>query len=130
LTAELNHTIVPVRDKHAAAAFLGRILGIHPGAPVAQFAPLTLANGISLDYMDLADDPMSHYAFLVDEGTFETAFERVSSGGIQYFGEPRGGRPGEQYRSAVGARGFYFRDPDGHLMELLTRDALGREAGR
>lgn len=130
MTAELNHTIVPVRDKHAAAAFLGGILGVQPSAPVARFAPLAMANSVSLDYMDLADSPMSHYAFLVDEGTFEAAFERVSSAGIHYFAEPRGGRPREQYRSEVGGRGFYFRDPDGHLMEVLTRDLSGREAGR
>lgn len=107
MAVELNQTIIPVRDKPAAAAFLGGLLGIRPSAPVARFVPLALANGVSLDYMDLTDDPMSHYAFLVDEATFEVAVDRASSAGLRYFAEPRGGRPGEQYRSETGGRGFF-----------------------
>lgn len=127
MTVELNHTIIPARDKHAAAAFLAGILGIPISPPVARFAPLTLANGVTLDYMDLADEPPTHYALLVSPATFDAAFARIQAAGIAYHAEPSGDRPGEQYRSSSGGRGFYFADLDGHLMELLTRDASGRE---
>jgi catechol 2,3-dioxygenase-like lactoylglutathione lyase family enzyme len=127
MTVELNHTIVPARDKHASAAFLAGILGIPTSPPVARFAPLMLANGVTLDYMDLGDQPPTHYAFLVSPGTFDAAFARIQAGDIAYHAEPSGDRPGEQYRSRSGGRGFYFADLDGHLIELLTRDPSGRE---
>ncbi len=128
MTVELNHTIVPVRDKHASAAFLAGILGLTPSEPVARFAPLALANGVSLDYMNLADNPPSHYAFLVGEDTFDAAFTRITAAGLGYHAEPNGDRPGQIYHSRTGGRGVYFPDPDGHLMELLTRDLSGRTA--
>jgi catechol 2,3-dioxygenase-like lactoylglutathione lyase family enzyme len=33
---------------------------------------------------------------------------------------PRCRQPGQVYTSANGRRGLYFRDPNGHLMEILT----------
>lgn len=122
MTVELNHTIVPGRDKHASAAFLAGILGVPTSPPFARFAPIALANGVTLDYMDLGDKPPRHYAFLVSDDTFDAAFERITAAGIPYHAEPNGERPGELYHPRWGGRGFYFPDPDGHLMELLTRD--------
>ena len=128
MTVELNHTIVPARDKHASAAFLAGILGLAVGPDVAHFVPVTLGNGITLDYDD-ADDPQAHhYAFLVSEDVFEAALAWVTSAGIGYHAEPNGDGSGQIYHSTSGGRGFYFPDPDGHLMELLTRDISGREA--
>lgn len=127
MTVELNHTIIPAHDKHASAAFLAGILGIPTSPPVARFAPIELANGVSLDYMDLGDQPPTHYAFLVSPDTFDAAFERIQTARIRYHAEPNGDRRGEVYQNRSGGRGFYFPDPDGHLMELLTRDLSGRE---
>jgi catechol 2,3-dioxygenase-like lactoylglutathione lyase family enzyme len=128
MTVELNHTIVPARDKHASAAFLASILGVPAGPDVAHFVPITLGNGVTLDYDD-ADDPQPHhYAFLVSEDVFEAALAKVTEAGIAYHAEPNGNGPGQVYHSRSGGRGFYFPDPNGHLMELLTRDIFGREA--
>lgn len=123
---QLNHTIVPARDKHASAGFLAGILGIPTSPDVARFAPLILGNGVTLDYMDLADDPMRHYAFLVSEDDFDAIFARITAAGLRYHAAPNGDLPGEIYRSRTGGRGVYFPDPDGHLMEVLTRDLTGR----
>jgi catechol 2,3-dioxygenase-like lactoylglutathione lyase family enzyme len=126
MTVELNHTIVPARDKHVSAQFLAGILGIPTSPDVARFAPLTLSNGITLDYMDLADNPMQHYAFLVSEDTFDATFERIRAAGLTYWADPHREQEGEIYHSRTGGRGVYFPDPNGHLMELLTRDVTGR----
>jgi catechol 2,3-dioxygenase-like lactoylglutathione lyase family enzyme len=130
MTVELNHTIVPARDKHASAVFLAGILGVEAGPDVSHFVPITLGNGVTLDYDD-ADDPQPHhYAFLVSEDVFEGALAKVIEAGIAYHAEPNGEGPGQVYHSRSGGKGFYFPDPDGHLMELLTRDISGREAPR
>jgi catechol 2,3-dioxygenase-like lactoylglutathione lyase family enzyme len=126
MSIELNHTIVPARDKHASAEFLAGILGIPTSPDVARFAPVTLSNGITLDYMNLADNPMQHYAFLVSEDTFDAIFARITAAGLRYHAEPNGDLPGEIYHNRTGGRGVYFPDPDRHLMEILTRDLTGR----
>ncbi|KAB8189522.1 VOC family protein [Nonomuraea phyllanthi] len=133
MTIQLNHTIVYARDKQISAQFLADILGISVSPPVARFLPVALDNGATLDYMNAADmgltDPTpQHYAFLVAEDTFDAALARIVEMGIAYHAEPNGDLPGEIYHNRRGGRGVYFPDPDGHNMELLTRDLSGRQA--
>jgi catechol 2,3-dioxygenase-like lactoylglutathione lyase family enzyme len=120
MAIELNHTIVPARDPRASAQFLADILGVEVSPPVAHFTPVTLANHVTLDY-DAADTVAGHhYAFLVGEQEFEDAFGRIRAAGITYYADPGCRQPGQTYTSKSGNRGVYFRDPDGHLMEILT----------
>jgi catechol 2,3-dioxygenase-like lactoylglutathione lyase family enzyme len=123
MSVELNHTIVRARDKHAGAAFLAGILGLETGPEFGPFVPLTLANGVSLDYLDHrnpADFQPQHYAFLVGEAEFDAAFGRIREAGIEFWADP-GHRVPHEINRRWGGRGVYFEDPDGHNMELLTR---------
>lgn len=120
MTVNLDHTIVPARDREAAAGFLATILGLPVGAEVASFLPIELANGVTLDYMHQPGEiPECHYAFAVDAATFDAAFARIKDAGVTYYSDPFGTRPGEIYRNDK-VRGLYFRDPSGHNMEILT----------
>jgi catechol 2,3-dioxygenase-like lactoylglutathione lyase family enzyme len=122
VSIELNHTIVPARDPKASARFLADILGLPVDPPVAHFTPVTLANSVSLDY-DRSDDPAEHhYAFAVSGDEFDAAFGRVLAAGLTYYADPACQQPGAVYHSKTGFKGVYFRDPDGHLMEILTPD--------
>jgi catechol 2,3-dioxygenase-like lactoylglutathione lyase family enzyme len=119
MTIELNHTIVPARDPEVSAQFLAGILGLAVDPPVAHFTPITLANGVTLDY-DRADAFESHhYAFLVGEEDFDAAFARIQQQGVTHYADPACRQVGQIYQSR-GRRGTYFRDLDGHLMEILT----------
>jgi catechol 2,3-dioxygenase-like lactoylglutathione lyase family enzyme len=120
MSIELNHTIVGATDKHASARFLADILGLPVGADYGPFTPVRLANGVTLDYMDRARVEPQHYAFLVSDGEFDTAFTRIRQAGLTYFADPGFQQPGEINTRWAG-RGVYFHDPDGHSMELLTR---------
>jgi catechol 2,3-dioxygenase-like lactoylglutathione lyase family enzyme len=117
---ELNHTIVPARDPQAAAGFLAVILGLPVDPPVAHFTPVTLSNQVTLDYDQSDDFEAHHYAFLLGDEEFDAAFARIQGQGITYYADPGCQRAGEIYRSGGGRRGAYFRDPGGHLMEILT----------
>ena len=119
MTIELNHTIVPAHDPVASAQFLAGILGLSVGPPVAHFTPITLANQVTLDYDQHDEFDTHHYAFLVSDEEFDAAFARIQDGGITFFADPGCRRAGQIYRSQ-GRRGTYFRDPNGHLMEILT----------
>ena len=119
MAIELNHTIVPAQDPQASAQFLADILGLRVDAPVAHFTPVTLANRVTLDF-DHADEVAEHhYAFQLSDAEFEAAFGRIAEGGITYYADPACRQPGRVYASN-GRRGTYFRDPNGHLMEILT----------
>jgi catechol 2,3-dioxygenase-like lactoylglutathione lyase family enzyme len=124
MAIELNHTIVPARDPRASAQFLAGLLGLEVDPPASHFIPVTLTNRVTLDY-DQADDFGSHhYAFLVSEEEFDAAFARIQRGGVAYYADPACRQAGQIYRGQGNRRGAYFRDPDGHLMEILTPVAL------
>lgn len=63
---------------------------------------------------------MQHYAFLVSDTEFETAFARIQAKGLTYWADPAKKRPSETYQHN-GGRGVYFDDPDGHFLEIMTR---------
>jgi catechol 2,3-dioxygenase-like lactoylglutathione lyase family enzyme len=117
----LNHTIVRVRDKRESAEFLTEILGLEPAVAYGPFFVVQLANDVSLDF---ADDhgPANpqHYAFLVDESDFDDIFARIKQRGLTYWADPFRRRPGE-FNTNDGGRGVYWEDPNGHVLEIITR---------
>lgn len=120
MAVELNHTIVPAHDPQASAQFLADILGVSVDPPVSHFTPVTLANGVTLDF-DHSDDIASHhYAFQLNDEEFDAAFGRIRDKDITYYADPACHKPGQVYAGKSGRRGTYFRDPNGHLMEILT----------
>ncbi len=124
MSIELNHTIVAAHDPQASAQFLADILGLQVDPPLAHFTPVTLANHVTLDYDQSGDTIKScHYAFLASDEEFDAAFARIQDGGAAFFADPGCRKTGQIYRRDDGCRGVYFRDPDGHLMEILTRPA-------
>jgi catechol 2,3-dioxygenase-like lactoylglutathione lyase family enzyme len=118
MAVQLNHTIVPVEDKEASANFLAEILGLDPPRPFGPFLCLETANGVSLDYDDRGIPERHHYAFLVTEEEFDAIFTRVTERGLTYWADPGHQR---ENRINTNGRGFYFEDPSGHNMEVLTQ---------
>ena len=68
------------------------------------------------------DGPIArqHYAFLVSDDEFDDGFAAVRGRGQTYWADPAREHPGEINRH-WGGRGVYFEDPDGHLLELITK---------
>jgi catechol 2,3-dioxygenase-like lactoylglutathione lyase family enzyme len=118
--AQLNHIIIPAHDKNSSAKFLGDILGVAPGAQWGSFIPLQTANGVTLDFVDSKDVRTQHYAFLVSEREFDAGLARLKQDGVKIYASPRKDGPGE-INHHDGGRGVYFEDPNGHLMEMITR---------
>jgi len=121
MSVQLNHTIVWSSDKQASATFLIELLGLPPARPFARFLVVELANGVSLDFAD-KDGPvaMQHYAFLVDDVTFDAGMTRLAERGLTWWADPARSQPGTINRN-WGGRGVYFEDLDGHLLEMITR---------
>lgn len=121
MAVQLNHTIVHCRDKMRSSAFLAEILGRPAPAPFSHFMVVELDNGVSLDFDERDGKIMpQHYAFLIGDEDFDAVFDRIGAAGLAYWADPMRDRPGEINRRD-GGRGFYFEDPDGHFLEVLTR---------
>lgn len=120
MTVQLNHTIVPAHDNRISAQFLADILGLTVGEPDEPFVPVTVANGVTLDYMSGEGFSQQHFAFLVDDETFDAAYQRLLDRGVPTWADPHRTLPGRIYTDGDG-RGVYFPDPAGHTMEILTR---------
>jgi len=120
MSVELNHTIIPAKDKCASAKFLADILNLEAGPAWGHFVPVKTANGVTLDFDNREEFRPSHYAFLVSDDEFDAAFARIRGQGITYYADPRRTKPGEINHNH-GGRGVYFQDPDGHLMEIITQ---------
>jgi catechol 2,3-dioxygenase-like lactoylglutathione lyase family enzyme len=121
MAIRLNHTIVAARDREAAAKFLTEILGIPAPLLVGPFAVARVSEDLSLDYIDASGEITSqHYAFLVEENEFDQIFERICGRHLTYWADP-GRRERAKINSWDGGRGVYFEDPNGHLLEIITR---------
>ena len=121
MAVQLNHTIVHARDSEKTAGFWIEVLGLSKATRFGPFHVVQAANGVSLDVMDAEGEVSGqHYAFLVSEPEFDQIFGRIHERGIQYWADPGQSKPGEINRRD-GGRGAYFEDPNGHLLEILTR---------
>jgi hypothetical protein len=73
MSVELNHLIIPAREKWASAEFLAAILALQAGPEWGPFVPVRVSNGVTLDFVDAGDRRFHphHCAFLVSEGEFD-----------------------------------------------------------
>jgi catechol 2,3-dioxygenase-like lactoylglutathione lyase family enzyme len=121
MSVQLNHTIVACRDQQRSAAFLTEILGLPPATRFGHFLVVQADNGVSLDFSETSEEiKAQHYAFLVGEEEFDAAFGRIKERGVAYWADP-GQRRRREINTRDGGRGLYFADPDGHMLEILTR---------
>jgi catechol 2,3-dioxygenase-like lactoylglutathione lyase family enzyme len=121
MAVEFNHTIIWSNDSKASAEFLSGVLGLPPSRKWGPFHVVATSNGVNLDLMDRDGEILSrHFAFLVSETEFDEILSRVQQKGLSYWADPGRTKKGEINRHD-GGRGVYFEDPNGHLLEIITR---------
>ena len=120
MAISLNHTIVVARDKAAAATFLTEMLGLPPHKQLGHFSVVQVGD-TSLDFVQTDGSiEQRHFAFLVSEVEFDEIFGRIRERRLRYWADPFRRQPGE-INAWDDGRGVYFDDPNGHLLEILTR---------
>ena len=116
----LDHTIIPARDKEASARFFARMFGLEYKGPWGPFAPVKVNETLSMDFGDGGERfDVQHYAFIASDDELDAVLERVKQEGIPFGSGPHSLEDGE-INHYYGGRGFYFRDPDGHVLEVIT----------
>jgi catechol 2,3-dioxygenase-like lactoylglutathione lyase family enzyme len=119
VTIILNHTIVPARDKAAAARFFAGIFGLELDAQGDHFAPVRVNETLTLLFDEDTSFESHHYAFHVSDAEFDAIFARVKKAGLAYGSAPWRLDDG-RLNDWNGGRGVYFKDPNGHVLELMT----------
>jgi catechol 2,3-dioxygenase-like lactoylglutathione lyase family enzyme len=120
MAVSLNHTIVHARDCEQTALFLTDILGLPPHRRLGPFTAVQVGE-TALDLIQADGEIASrHFAFLMSEAEFDAAFERLRARGQPYWADPFRKEPGRINHWDDG-RGVYFDDPNGHLLEIITR---------
>ncbi|QIZ39012.1 VOC family protein [Saccharopolyspora sp. ASAGF58] len=121
MAVQLNHTIVATSDKIANARFVADLLGLPQPEPFGPFMCVQTSNDVTLDYLETGEEiNPQHYAFLVTEGEFDEIFSRIQAQDLPYWADP-GHHEAGRINTRDGGRGVYFDDPDGHVLEILTR---------
>ncbi len=120
MSVQLNHIIIPAKEKWASAKFLAAILELEAGPQWGPFVPIRMSNGVTLDFVDAGDFEPHHCAFLVSDAEFDAALSRLRDRGIVFYADFSRKRSGE-INHLYGGRGVYFDDPNGHLLELITQ---------
>ena len=125
--------LILVRRRGALAALL--VARLHAeGVPVAGVdrlllsAPLAVQDLLAaarfaaqpLDDLNLAGLLVSPLFGWSQQQLFDAAYGRILDRGITYWADPARTRAGE-INTNDGGRGLYFEDPDGHLLEIITR---------
>ena len=97
------------------------VLGLPPPTAFFHFMVLKTTNGVSLDFLE-TNDPFNvqHYAFLVGDKEFDEIFERIKAKRISYWADPAKRTAGE-INTLFSGRGFYFEEPSGNLLEVITK---------
>ena len=121
MAVEFNHTIVWARDSQTSATFLAEVLGLSAPKRWGPFVVVAADNGTNIDFMD-ADGEITpqHYAFLVSESEFDEIFGRIRERTLPYWSDPAQTQR-DEINHHDGGRGLYFEDPNGHLLEIITR---------
>jgi catechol 2,3-dioxygenase-like lactoylglutathione lyase family enzyme len=122
MSVQLDHLIVPSADRVTGARLLARLLGV-PWAEqgrVGSFSPVYVNDGLTLDFDQWTGPvPQQHYAFRVDAAQFDAILGRIRAEGLAFRSLPHG-PDDHQVNPAFGGRIVYWREPDGHVWEMLT----------
>lgn len=120
-TVQLDHLMVPARDKLASAQRLAGLLGV-PWSPEAAgpFVAVYVNDGLTLDFDEWPEPvPAIHYCFRVGEQEFDAILGRIRAAGIAYRSSVHG-PVDHAVDTAHGGRIVYWNEPDGHQWEMLT----------
>ncbi|MFF1444784.1 VOC family protein [Streptomyces sp. NPDC058295] len=138
-TTRLDHVVLWVRDPIAAAHFYEKAVGLEP-VRLAEFAageepfpsvrvneealldlmPLSMAERMKMlpGAAESAGHPVNHVCLALPRGDFDTLLARLEERAVPVSDVSQGsfGARGDARRS------FYFRDPDGNVIEARHYD--------
>jgi hypothetical protein len=121
MAIDLDHLMVPSRNKVASAKLLAELLGVPwSETSVGPFAAVYVNDELTLDFDEWPEPiPLIHYCFRVSEIDFRAILERIKAAGIPFRSNVHG--PVDfAVDTQHGGKIVYWNEPDGHQWEMLT----------
>jgi catechol 2,3-dioxygenase-like lactoylglutathione lyase family enzyme len=119
----IDHIGVMAQDAAASARYLAEILGLAPASPAGpdgDIFRLDIGESGRLLYFPAEAVLGQHIAFRVDEAAFALVVDRLSAKGVAFGNEPED-QANMQTADSLGGHGrVFFRDPNGHLFEVIA----------
>lgn len=121
MSIELDHLMVPSRDKIAGAKLLAELLDVPwSETGIGPFAPVYVSDSLTLDFDQWTGQiPAIHYCFRMSQDEFDATLERMKARGIAYRSSVHS-EVDYQVGSYNGGSMVYWSEPDGHAWEMLT----------
>ena len=119
MAVQLDHIIVPSRDKHAAAKRLAELLDVPSAESLGEFVAVFVNDGLTLDFANRERFENHHLCFRVSDAEFDAIFGRIKAARIAYRSRPHG-EDDFTINTRMGGKNLYWHDDDGHLWEILT----------
>ncbi|MCV2350543.1 VOC family protein [Paucibacter sp. Y2R2-4] len=122
MPAQLDHLIVPAKNRVAAARLLAHLLAVPwaEQAAIGPFSPVYVNEALTLDFDEWPEPvPQQHYCFRVTDDEFDAILARIKAAGLPYRSSPIGAND-HQVNHAFGGKLVYWSEPDGHAWEILT----------
>ena len=121
MAVDLDHLLIPARNKIASAKLLAELLGVSwSETSVGPFSAVFVNDGLTIDFDEWPDPlPLAHYCFRVSEEEFNRILDRIKANGIPYRSSVHG--PIDmKVDTTHGGSIVYWNEPDGHQWEMLT----------
>ena len=119
----IDHIGIMARDAAASARFLTEILGLPPASPSGPDGDIFrvhIGESGELLYFPAEAVLGQHIAFRVDGETFRAVVDRLRAKGLVFGNHPEA-QSNMQTDDFLGGDGrVFFRDPDGHLYEVMA----------
>lgn len=120
MAIQLDHIIVPARDKVEAARRLAGLLDVAWEKSQGEFTPVYVSESLTLDFAQRPEfEGHHHICFRVSDAEFDAIFARIQAAGIKYRSRPHG-EDDLRINTRLGGKNLYWQDTDGHLWEILT----------
>jgi catechol 2,3-dioxygenase-like lactoylglutathione lyase family enzyme len=128
---QLDHMILEVHDLTESLSFYRDVVGLEYKGKGGPFEGFLITPDAALElYDEWPVVGMRHLAFAMDRATFEVTFERIRNAGIKYGDGPSHTENMKGPGPSTGVHGssdsVYFKDPNGHILEILTYDQSPR----
>jgi catechol 2,3-dioxygenase-like lactoylglutathione lyase family enzyme len=122
MTIALDHTILSVSDVEKSVRFYYKMLGFKY-EPEAQ---IRISPTLVLQLIERPPQISQHLAFSMSKSEFDETLGRLQAASVPYgdnfdtVGTMTG--PGTSHGSKKNAKSIYFKDPDGHMLEIMHYD--------
>src|SRR5256885_16847174 len=89
MAIQLDHVIVPSRQRLASAKLLAELLGVPWEESRGEFTPVYVNDSLTVDFADREQFQRYHLCFRVTDADFDAIFGRIQSAGLAYRRRPR-----------------------------------------